>query len=137
MCRQSGLRQILHRHASRERELALAAIVARVLEPTSKLTTSRQLSPETASSSLGAVLGLGPVSGNEMLAMLDWLRQRQPWIEDSPARRHPHAGTLVLYDVTSRYLEGRCCRLAAFGHNRDGKKGKKQIAFGLLCSEAG
>ena len=77
------------------------------------------------------------MSGNEMLAMLDWLRQRQPWIEDSLARRHLRGGTLVLYDVTSSYLEGRCCPLAAFGYNRDGKKGKKQIVFGLLCSETG
>ena len=66
--------------------------VARVLSPDSKLATARQLSPETASSSLGAALGLGPVSGNEMLAMLDWLRQRQPWIEDSLARRHLQGG---------------------------------------------
>ena len=78
-----------------------------------------------------------PVSGNEMLAMLDWSRQRQPWIEDSLARRHLQGGTLVLYDVTSSYLEARYCPLAGFGHNRDGKKGKKQIVFGLLCSEAG
>ena len=131
LCRQLGLPRILHRLRSRERDLALAAIVERVLSPDSKLATARQLSPETATSSLG------PVSGNEMLAMLDWLRQRQGWIEDSLARRHLRGGTLVLYDVTSSYLEGRCCPLAAFGHNRDGKKGKKQIAFGLLCSEAG
>ena len=88
LCRQLGLPRILQRLRSRERDLALAAIVARVLSPDSKLATARQLSPETASSSLGAALGLGPVSGNEMLAMLDWLRQRQPWIEDSLARRH-------------------------------------------------
>ena len=137
LCRQLGLPRILHRLRGRERDLALAAIVERVLSPDSKLATARQFSPETASSSLGSVLGLGPVSGNEMLAMLDWLRQRQGWIEDSLARRHLRGGTLVLYDVTSSYLEGRCCPLAAFGHNRDGKKGKKQIAFGLLCSEAG
>ena len=137
LCRQLGLPRILHRLRGRERDLALAAIVARVLSPDSKLATARQFSPETASSSLGSVLGLGPVSGNEMLAMLDWLRQRQGWIEASLARRHLRGGTLVLYDVTSSYLEGRCCPLAAFGHNRDGKKGKKQIAFGLLCSEAG
>ena len=137
LCRQLGLPRILQRLRSRERDLALAAIVARVLSPDSKLATARQLSPETASSSLGAVLGLGSVSGNEMLEMLDWLRQRQRWIEDSLARRHLQGGTLVLYDVTSSYLEGRCCPLAAFGYNRDGKKGKKQIVFGLLCSQDG
>lgn len=137
LIRQLGLPRILQRLRSRERDLALAAIVARVLSPDSKLATARQLSPATASSSLGAVLGLGPVSGNEMLAMLDWLRRRQRWIEDSLARRHLQGGILVLYDVSSSYLEGRCCPLAAFGYNRDGKKGKKQIVFGLLCSQDG
>ena len=122
---------------SRERDLALAAVVARVLAPDSKLATARRLSPETADSSLGALLGLGPVSGNEMLAMLDWLLARQRWIETSLANRHLQDATLLLYDVSSSYLEGRLCPLAAFGYNRDGKKGKQQIVFGLLCSAAG
>ena len=101
---QLGLRAILDRRAGRQRDLALAAIVARVLEPASKLATARQLSPATASSSLGAVLGLGPVSGNEMLEMLDWLLKRQPWIEQSLANRHLSGQTLILYDVTSSYF---------------------------------
>ncbi len=137
LCRQLGLRSILHRRASRERDLALAAIVARVLDPASKLATARQLSPETAASSLGAVLDLGAVSGNEMLAMLDWLLDRQPWIEQSLANRHLRGQTLILYDVSSSYFEGQECPLAKFGHNRDGKKGKKQITFGLLCAGDG
>ena len=87
--------------------------------------------PETASSSLGAV------SGNEMPVMLSWLRQQRPWIEGRLARRHLRGGTLVLHEVTSSYLEGRCCPPAAFGHNRVGKKGKEQIAFGSLRSETG
>ena len=132
LCRQLGLPRILHRLRSRERDLALAAIVERVLSPDSKLATARQLSPETATSSLGAVLGLGPVSGNEMLAMLDWLRQRQGWIEDSLARRHLRGGTLVLYDVTSSYLEGRCCPLAAFGHNREARRARSRLPS--VCS---
>ena len=136
-CRQLGLPRILHRVRSRERDLALAAIASRVLEPSSRLATARQLSEATASTSLGALLGLGAVSGNEMLAMLDWLLGRQAWIEKSLAGRHLAGGTLVLYDLTSSYLEGRCCPLAAFGHNRDGKKGKKQISFGLLCNREG
>ena len=82
-CRDLGL----HRRRSRERELALAAIVALVLAPDSKLATTRQLSPETAASALGAVLGLGAVTGNEMLAMLDWLFGRQCWIQQSLAWR--------------------------------------------------
>jgi hypothetical protein len=136
-CRQLGLPRLLHRRRSRERDLALAAIVARVLAPDSKLATARQLSPETASSTLGAMLGLGEVTGNEMLAMLDWLLDRQRWIEQSLARRHLQDGTLVLYDTTSSFLEGKHCPLAAFGHNRDGKKGKQQIVFGLLCARDG
>ena len=108
--------------------------MARVLAPDSKLATARRLSPETADSSLGALLELGPVSGNEILAMLDWLLARQQWIETSLANRHLNDATLFLYDVSSSYLEGRLCPLAAFGYNRDGKKGKQQIVFGLLCA---
>ena len=135
--RQLGLPRLLHRKRSRNRDLALAAIVARVLDPASKLATARNLSPQTATTSPGPLLGLGPVHGNEMLGMLDWLVRRQVWIEKSLARRHLEGRTLLLYDVSSSYLEGRCCPLAAFGHNRDGKKGKPQIVFGLLCAEDG
>ena len=137
LCRQLGLPRLLGRSPSRTRELALAALVARVLSPASKLATARQLSPDTAAFSLGAVLGLGAVSGNEVLNMLDWLLKRQPWIERALARRYLKDGTVVLYDMTSSYLEGRHCRLAKFGHNRDGKRGKAQIAIGLLCTAQG
>ena len=133
LCRQLGLPRRLHRTAGRMRELALAGLVARVLSPASKLATARQLSPDTAASSLGAVLGLGAVSGNEVLNMLDWLLKRQPWIERSLARRYLKDATVVLYDMTSSYLEGRGCPLAKFGHNRDGKRGKQQIAIGPFC----
>ena len=114
-----------------------AGSLARLLDPGSKLAAARHLSPDTAASSLGAVLGLGPVTGNELLDMLDWLLRRQRHIEKSLAHRHLGEATLILYDVTSSFLEGGCCPLAAFGHNRDGKKGKKQIVFGLLCTEEG
>ena len=132
-----GMARILHRSRSRRRDLALAAMAARIIAPDSKLATARRLSPETADSSLGSMLGLGQVSGNEMLDMLDWLRQRQPWIEKSLANRHLGNGTLNLYDVSSSYVEGRFCPLAAFGHNRDGRKGRKRITFGLLCATDG
>ena len=135
--RRLGLVRLLHRHPGRERDLAIAAILARLLDPGSKLAAARHLSPDTAASSLGAVLGLGPVTGNELLGMLDWLLRRQRHIEKSLAHRHLGEATLILYDVTSSFLEGGCCPLAAFGHNRDGKKGKKQIVFGLLCTEEG
>ena len=136
--RSLGMARILGREASRMRSLAVAAVAARLIDPGSKLACARALSPETASSSLGGILGLGPVEGNEVLAMLDWLRGRQPWIERSLANRHLKGdSTLILYDLSSSYLEGRCCPLAAFGHNRDGKKGKKQITCGLLCAANG
>ena len=135
--RRLGLVRLLHRQPGRERDLAIAGILARLLDPGSKLAAARHLSPDTAASSLGAVLGLGPVTGNELLDMLDWLLRRQRHIEKSLAHRHLGEATLILYDVTSSFLEGGCCPLAAFGHNRDGKKGKKQIVFGLLCTEEG
>ncbi|WP_420431079.1 IS1634 family transposase, partial [Candidatus Poriferisocius sp.] len=137
MARHLGLERILHRSRSRMRDLALAAIAARIISPSSKLATARQLSGGTATSSLGAMLDLGEVSGNEMLEMLDWLVARQPWIERSLARRHLSGGTLILYDVSSSYMEGKQCPLAEFGHSRDGKRGKRQITYGLLCAEDG
>ena len=121
------------RTLSPETARTLSPETARTLSPE----TARTLSPETAASSLGKMLNLAPVSGHEMLAMLDWLRTRQPWIERSLANRHLGGGTLILYDVSSSYVEGRKFPLAAFGHNRDGKKGKRQITFGLLCAPDG
>ena len=135
--RSLGMARILGRKAERMRDLALAAVAARIIGPASKLATARALDPETASTSLGSLLGLGPVSGNEVLDMLDWLLKRQPWIERSLANRCLKDGTLILYDVSSSYLEGSKCTLAAFGHNRDGKKGKRQIVFGMLCASDG
>ena len=135
--RRLGLERILGRKKSRMRGLAMAAVAARIIDPASKLATARALDPETASTSLGEQLGLGRVTGNEMLDMLDWLRERQPWIERSLANRHLRGGTLVLYDVSSSYVEGRKCPLAAFGHSRDGKRGKKQITYGLVCAGDG
>ena len=137
IARKLGLGRILDRKNTRSGKLALAAVIARIVEPASKLSTARHLSPDTAASSLGTILGLGHVTGNEMLAMLDWLHGRQRHIEASLARRHPAGGTLILYDVSSSFVEGKCCPLAAFGHNRDGKKGKKQITYGLLCNADG
>ncbi len=83
------------------------------------------------------MLRLGPVTSNEMLSMLDWLCGRQRWIEKSLANRHFQDGALILQDVSSSCQEGRKFPLAAFGHSRDGKKGKKQINYGLLCAAGG
>jgi transposase len=72
-----------------------------------------------------------------LYAAIDWLGERQQAIEKALARKYLRDGTLVLYDVSSSYLEGRCCELAELGYNRDGKKGKLQIAYGLLCAPDG
>jgi hypothetical protein len=132
-----GLDRLLPRGPERRRELALALIVARLVDPAAKLATARALDETTAIHSLGATLGLGAVSAKEVYAALDWLGAAQPTIEAALARRHLSDGTLVLYDVSSSYVEGRCCELARFGHSRDGRHDKMQIVFGLLCSAEG
>ena len=132
-----GLDRLLPRRPERLATLALALIVARVVEPAAKLATARQLSEATASHSLGAVLQLGEVDEDELYRALDLLGAAQPAIERALARRHLKDGTLVLYDVTSSYLEGRCCELARFGYSRDGRADRPQIVFGLLCAADG
>ena len=111
--------------------------MARLIDPAAKLATARALDEATAIHSLGMTLGLGAVGAKEVYAALDGLVAAQPAIEAALARRHLSDGTLVLYDVSSSYVEGRCCELARFGHSRDGRSDKMQIVFGLLCSAAG
>ena len=135
--RNIGLDRMLGPPRNRCRDLVIAMIVARLIAPASKLATARMLDPLTASSSLGEVLSLGPVDEDELYVALDWLGERQEAIEKALARKHLHDGTLVLYDVSSSYVEGRCCELARLGYNRDGKKGKLQIVYGLLCAADG
>ena len=135
--RNMGLDRMLGPPRNRCRDLVIAMIVARLIAPASKLATARMLDPLTASSSLGEVLSLGPVDEDELYVALDWLGERQEAIEKAIARKHLHDGTLVLYDVSSSYVEGRCCELARLGYNRDGKKGKLQIVYGLLCAADG
>jgi Transposase DDE domain len=117
--------------------LAIALIASRMISPASKLATARDLAADTASSSLGRLLGLDAVDEVELYRALDWLGARQGAIETALARRHLKDGALVLYDVSSSWLEGRCCELARFGYSRDGKKGKLQIVYGLLCAADG
>jgi len=135
--RDIGLDRILGPAGNRPRDLVIAMIVARLIAPASKLATARMLDPATATSSLGDILGLGAVDEDELYAAIDWLGERQQAIEKALARKHLRDGTLVLYDVSSSYLEGRCCELAKLGYNRDGKKGKLQIVYGLLCAPDG
>jgi hypothetical protein len=117
--------------------LAIALIASRLISPASKLATARDLAADTAGSSLGRLLELGAVEESELYRALDWLGARQAAIETALARRHLKDGALVLYDVSSSWLEGRCCELARFGYSRDGKKGKLQIVYGLLCAADG
>ena len=121
----------------RARDLVLAMIVNRVIAPASKLATVRALNPQTAASSLGDRLGLGEVAEREIYEALDWLLEQQPRIEAALARRHLAGGTLTLYDVSSSYLEGRCCPLARHGYSRDHRGDRPQIVYGLLCSSDG
>ena len=122
---------------SRLRDLALALILSRLLAPASKLATARGLHPETLSDSLADVLELDPVDENDLYAAMDWLRERQDAIEQRLATQHLAEGSLVLCDLTSSYVEGRCCPLAKRGYSRDGKRNTLQIEFGLLCSRDG
>jgi hypothetical protein len=139
--RRCGLESILGSRRCREQALVVAMIVARILEPASKLATTRALREETASSSLVWELGLEecdpPVHHRDLYAALDWLLRRQARIEKKLADKHLRDGTLLLYDVSGSYYTGTHCPLAKFGHPRDGKKGVPQIVYGLLCNGEG
>ena len=135
--RRIGLDRLLGPDGHRCRDLVLALIVSRILDPTSKLAAARALSPATAASSLGDVLALGGVDEDELYTALDWLLARQPAVEAALAKRHLSNGTLVLYDVSSSYMEGCRCALAKRGYSRDGRKGTLQIVYGLLCAPDG
>jgi transposase len=113
-------------------------IVARILEPSSKLAAARGFHPQTATSSLAALLGLDEaIDETQLYRSLDWLLQRQPSIENALAKRQLSEGSLVLYDVSSTFFEGRRCPLARFGHSRDERGGNLQIVFGLLTNPDG
>jgi hypothetical protein len=139
IARKIGLDRLLAagQASARLATLVLAMILARVIDPASKLATARQLDATTATSSLGPLLELGTVSEQELYAALDWLLSQQSRIESRLAQRHLSQGTLVLYDVSSTYFEGRTCPLARRGYSRDGKRDKLQIIFGLLCASDG
>src|SRR5438270_271960 len=123
------------RAPQRRRDLALALIVARLLEPAAKLATARMLDPATASHSLGEMLGLGKVAAMEVYAAHDWLGREQPFVEGTLACRHLKDGALLLYDVTSTYLEGRCCQLAQHGYSRDHRGDRPVVCKTPLLAE--
>jgi transposase len=135
--RRLGLESILASKRTRQRDLCVAMIVGRLLCPRSKLALVRSLSERTLSSSLGEVLGITDVDEDELYEAMDWLLARQERIEAALAKRHLAEGTLVLYDVSSTYFEGRHCPLARIGHSRDGRFDRPQVVFGLLTDAQG
>lgn len=135
--RRLGLEELIGPEPSRQRDLVVAMVVAQVIDPTSKLATARSLRAETASSSLGEVLGVSSADEDDLYGAMDWIGPRQGDIEDALARRHLVGGTLVLYDVSSAAFEGRTCPLGALGHPKDGVRGRLQIVYGLLTDAEG
>src|SRR6266516_4682802 len=132
-----GLEELTDSGPSRQRDLVAAMITAAVIGGSSKLATARGLRAETAASSLGEVLGLGPCDVDDLYAAMDWLGPRQETIEDALAARHLSRGTPVLYDVSSAAFEGRTCSLGEIGHARDGVRGRLQIVYGVLTTAEG
>jgi hypothetical protein len=135
--RDLDLERLIGRRPCRERDLVVALIVQRLIGPGSKLSATRRVHKST----LADEFGLGEVKEAELLAAMDWLLEAQPRIEAALARRHLHgdgeAEGFVLYDLSSSYVEGRCCPLATLGYSRDGKRGKLQVNYGLICSPEG
>ena len=135
--RRLGLEKLLDRRRSRERSLAAAMILARILDPRSKLSTARCLRTETLTHTLGEELGIEDAGEDELYRAMDWLLRRQDRIERHLAAQHLEDGSLVLSDITSVYFEGSKCPLARRGYSRDGKRGTRQIVFALLCNREG
>ena len=136
MAKELGLPALLG-PAGRQRDLALALIISRVIQPGSKLSTLTWWADAT----LGADLGVADATADDIYAAMDWLGHRQDAIEAELARRHlapePNPARMALFDLSSSWLEGRHCPLAARGYSRDGKKGKLQIEYGLLTDPSG
>jgi Transposase DDE domain len=116
-----------------QRDLAYALVVSRVTRPASKLSTIGWWGDVT----LGSDLGVAGASTDEVYEAMDWLLERQDDIEAALARRHLREGGRALFDLSSSWVEGSHCELAAFGHSRDGKRGKPQIEYGLLTAADG
>jgi transposase len=131
--RRLGFPQLIASRPSAERELIQGLVVARILQPDSKLATTRWWHNTT----LPSILGLGDATEDDVYRAMDWLLERQPAIERKLAARHLSDGALVLYDLSSSYFEGSTCPLATFGYNRDGKSGKLQVNYGLLTDGEG
>src|SRR5665811_2106953 len=133
MLRSLGLPGILDRRPSRMRDLATALVAGRLIAPASKLATAALLGQTT----LGAACRVEGADENELYGALDWLLARQARVERSLAARHLERGSLVLYDLTSVYVEGSHCPLARHGHSRDHRPDRPQVEFGLLTDARG
>ena len=130
---QLGFSSLVASRPCRERDLVVAMVAARILEPDSKLGTTRWWNLTT----LPTLLGVSDADEEDLYTAMDWLLKRQPFIEKKLAARHLHNDGMALYDLSSSYFEGVSCPLAALGHNRDGKKGKLQVNYGLLTDSQG
>jgi hypothetical protein len=129
-----GLASLIAAQPSRERDVVLAMVAARIVAPHSKLATTRWWHTTT----LAEDFGVGDANEDDLYAAMDWLLSRQEAIEKKLAARHlAAAGGLVLYDLSSSYFEGTHCALAKLGYNRDGKKGLLQVNYGLLTDARG
>ena len=128
-----GFDALLSSRPCRERDLVVAMVAARILEPHSKLATTRWWHFTT----LPEILGVSDATEDDLYKAMDWLLARQERIEKKLAARHLRENGLVLYDLSSSYFEGVTCPLAALGHSRDGVKGKLQVNYGLLAAPSG
>jgi hypothetical protein len=128
-----GFARLVNARPSRERDLVCAMVGARLLAPHTKLATTRWWHTST----LAEEFGVADADEDELYAAMDWLLQRQGAIEKKLAARHLPSGGLVLYDLSSSYFEGLCCALARYGHNRDGKRDKLQVNYGLVSAPGG
>ena len=131
--KQLGFESLIASRPSHERDLIVAMLMARIIEPTSKLATTRWWHTTT----LPELFGVADADADDLYAALDWLITRQAHIEKKLAARHLHTGGFVLYDLSSSYFEGTTSPLAARGYNRDGKIGKLQVNYGLLTDPRG
>jgi len=134
LARELGLDRLLGPRPTRERQLALALVVGRVLFPCSKLASTRAWADTTLLEELGVE---GPVDVHELYRALDWLLERQPAVERALVSRHLPAGSVVLYDVSSSYFTGRRCELARHGHSRDHRGDLPQVVYGVVTDAAG
>lgn len=134
MAAKLGLRALLG-PARAEREIAYALILSRAVRPESKLSTAGWWA--AGDTTLGIDLGVAGVSTDEIYTAMDWLVSGQRRIEKGLAARHLRAGGIAMFDLSSSWVEGTQCELAAFGHSRDGKRGRKQIEYGLLTDPVG